>query len=143
MGMSVMKQVTNDKVAYQEQQGQRKDFTDEELAEKKEAAQPFKELQWIKKGNATLAGIETFNGADAYVIKTGKSTIYYDTKSGLKLGESKTSEQGQQTMNYADYKDVKGVKIPHKMTLVQGEMEIDFIASEVKVNEGVTDADFQ
>ncbi|MBD3582309.1 insulinase family protein [Flavobacterium selenitireducens] len=143
MGMTVMKQVTNDKGAYMEQQGQRKDFTGEELADRKESARPFKELQWIKKSDVTLAGIETINGTDAYAIKSGKSTVYFDTKTGLKVAESKASDQGVQTMNFGDYKEVKGVKFPHKMTVVQPQMEIEFTATDVKVNEGVTDADFQ
>ena len=37
---------------------------------------------------------------------------------------------------------VKGVKIPHAITINQG-FELNFIMSDVKVNEGVTDADFK
>jgi len=143
MGMTVMKQVTNEKGSYMEQQGQRKEFTGEELADRKESARPFKETQWLKKSDVALTGIETINGSDAYALKSGKSVVYFDTKTGLKVAESKTSEQGVQTMNFSDYKDVKGVKYPHKMTLAQGPMEMEFTASEIKVNEGVTDADFQ
>ncbi|WP_246282571.1 insulinase family protein [Flavobacterium agri] len=143
MGMTVMKQVTNEKGAYIEQQGQRKDFSGEDLAAMKESAYPFKELQLMKKADVTLTGIETMNGTDAYAIKSGKSTLYFDTKTGLKVAETKTSEQGSQTLNYSDYKDVKGVKLPHKLTMSAGPMEIEFTASDVKVNEGVTDADFQ
>jgi len=46
------------------------------------------------------------------------------------------------TTAYSDYKDVKGVKIPHAITINQG-FELNFIMSDVKVNEGVTDADFK
>ena len=38
----------------------------------------------MKKTDLVLDGIEPFNGSDAYVIKNGKSTLYYDVKSGLK-----------------------------------------------------------
>ncbi|RZJ74001.1 MAG: insulinase family protein [Flavobacterium sp.] len=143
MGMTMMKQIVNDKIAYQEQQGQRKDFTGEELAEKKAAAIPFREVQILKKGDATLTGIETVNGTEAYAVKTGKSVLYFDTKTGLKVAETKTTEQGSQTMNYGDYKELKGVKVPYKMSLTAGPQEIEFAASEFKINEGVTDADFQ
>lgn len=143
MGMTIMKQVTNEKGAYMEQQGQRKDFSGEDLAALKESAYPVKEANLLKKSDLALSGIETINGTDAYVVKSGKSTLYFDTKTGLKVAESKTSEQGSQTMTYGDYKDVKGVKFAHKMTLTVGPMELELTASDVKVNEGVTDADFQ
>ena len=96
--------------------------------------------------DVTLTGIENINGADAYAIKNGKSTLYYDVKSGLKVAESKTVERGDQKMtvttNFSDYKDVKGVKFPYAITMNQG-FELNFIMNDVKVNEGVTDADFK
>jgi zinc protease len=145
MGMSMMKQVVNEKGAYAIQQGQRKDFTGEELADKKESAVPFEELTLAKKAGLTIEGIETINGSDAYAIKDGSATLYYDVKTGLKVAEAKTVEQGGQKMtqmvNYSDYKDVKGVKIPYKMVMNIG-VELEMNTTEVKINEGVTDADF-
>lgn len=44
--------------------------------------------------------------------------------------------------NYTDYREVKGVKVPFEIIINQG-MELDFKMSEVKINEGVSDADFQ
>ena len=86
------------------------------------------------------------NGIDAYVIKDGKSTYYYDVKTGLKVAESKTIEQGdqkmEQTTSYADYKEIKGIKIPYKTVLNIG-MEIELTTTDVKINEGVSDADFK
>ena len=142
MGMTVMKQVTNEKGAYMEQQGQRKDFTGEELADRKESARPFKEAQWLKKTDVALTGIETINGADAYAVKSGKSTVYFNTKTGLKVAESKTTEQGVQTMNFSDYKEVKGIKVPYKVNMNIG-IELDLTVTEAKINEGVAPADFQ
>ncbi|RYZ81293.1 MAG: insulinase family protein, partial [Proteobacteria bacterium] len=117
MGMNIMKQLVNGDVAYVEQQGQRKDFTGDDLKLMKENAVPFKELELAKRTDLTLDGIETINGTEAYAIKNGKSTLYYDTKTGLRVAEVKTSETGTQTMSYSDYKDVKGVKYPHKIGL--------------------------
>ena len=146
MGMSMMKQVVNEKGAYMVQQGQRKDLTGDDLAEMKAGAVPFDELTLAKKTGLVLDGIETINGNDAYVIKDGTSTLYYDVKSGLKLAEAKTSEQGgqkaTQTRYYSDYRDVKGIKFPYKTVLDVG-MEIEFNTTDIKINEGVTDADFQ
>jgi predicted Zn-dependent peptidase len=147
MGMSVMKQVVNEKGAYVTQQGQRKDLDGDKLADTKENAMPFPELTMADKTTVALDGIESFNGADAYVIKNGKTTLYFDVTSGLKLGKAVVQEANGQKMtqitNYGDYKEVKGIKVPYKVSLSFGPQEIEFITSDVKINEGVSDADFQ
>ncbi|MEY3500155.1 MAG: hypothetical protein RL308_1824 [Bacteroidota bacterium] len=146
MGMTMMKQVVNEKGAYVTQQGQRKDLDGEKLAETKATAVPFNELQMILKADITLDGIESFNGADAYVIKNGKTTLYYDVTSGLKIGKAVVQEANGQKMtqisSFGDYKEVKGIKFPFKTTLSFGPQEIEFKTTEVKINEGITDADF-
>ncbi len=144
--MSLMKQVVNEKGAYIVQQGQRKNLEGNDLVEMRASATPFEELQLSKKEGLVLSGIESFNGKDAYGVKNGKTTFYYDTQSGLKVAEAKTMEQGGKTMtqitNYGDYKEIKGVKVPFEIIQNVG-FELDIKMSEVKINEGVTDADFQ
>ena len=144
--MSLMKQVVNEKGAYLVQQGQRKEIEGTDLAEMKASATPFEELQLAKKSGLTISGIESINGNDAYAIPNGKATLYYDVKSGLKVAESKTVEQGGNKMtqmtSFGDYKEVKGVKVPFNIIQNVG-FELDIKMSEVKINEGVTDADFQ
>ncbi len=144
--MSLMKQVVNEKEAYAVQQGQRKNIEGNDLAEMKASATPFEEIKLSKKEGLVLSGIESFNGSDAYGVKNGNTTLYYDTKSGLKVAEVKTAEQGGKTMtqttNYGDYKEVKGVKVPFEIIQNLG-FELDIKMSDVKINEGVTDADFQ
>ena len=146
MGMTMMKQVVTDTGAYIVQQGQRKDLTGDELKEIQEMAGTFKELSLLKDNSISLSGIETINGNDAYVIKNGKTSYFYDTKTGFKVGESKEIEQGgqkmTQTTTFQDYKDVKGIKFPYKTILNVG-MEIELTTSEVKINEGVSDGDFE
>ncbi len=141
MGMTMMKQVVNEKGGYVINQGQRTDLAGEELAEMQSGAVPFDELEMMNKSGLTVSQ-ENFNGVDAYAVKDGKTTLYYDVKSGLKVGEMKTSEQGSQTRTFSDYRDVKGVKVPFRMVMNMG-AEIDLTASEVKVNEGVSATDFQ
>jgi predicted Zn-dependent peptidase len=147
MGMSFMKQVVNEKGAYVTQQGQRKDLDGEKLAEAKQSAMPFPELTMAAKTSIALDGIETFNGADAYVIKDGKTTHYYDVNTGLKIGQAVTQEANGQKMtqitSYGDYKEVKGIKVPYKVSMAFGPQEIEFKTTDVKINEGVSDADFQ
>ena len=144
--MSLMKQVVNEKGAYVEQQGQRKNIEGADLADMKASATPFEELQLTKKSDLVIKGIETFNGNDAYAIQNGKTTLYYDTKTGLKVAEAKTVEQGTNKMtqmtSYADYREVKGVKVPFNIIQNVG-FELDIKMSEVKINEGVSDADFE
>lgn len=146
MGMSVMKQVINEKGGYIMQQGQKTELTGEDLADMKTSAYPFEELNMVKDGKVTLTGIESVNGAEAYAVKNGSSTYYYDVKTGYKIAESRELEQEGQKMNqmtlFGDYKDVKGIKVPHKITINIG-MDLELTVSEVKINEGVTAADFQ
>lgn len=146
MGSTMMKQVVNEKEAYAVQQGQRVDFKDQDLKDMQAMAGNFKELSLVTDKAVTLTGIENINGADAYAIKSGKSTYYYDVKTGFKVAEAQELEQGGQKMTqttyYQDYKDVKGLKFPYK-TIMNVGIEIELITTEVKINEGVTDADFK
>jgi predicted Zn-dependent peptidase len=146
MGATMMKQVINETGAYVMQQGQRQDITGDDLKDMQSSAVPFEELALANNKDVTLGGIENISGADAYVVKNGKSTFYFDTKSGLKVAEAKELEQGGQKMTqmtyYSDYKEVKGVKVPHKTVLNVG-VEIELITSNVKINEGVTAEDFK
>ena len=144
--MEIAKQVIGDTFGYSVSQGQRKDFTPEELADKKLTATTFEELNLLTKKEVTLDGIETNNGKEVYAIKNGKTTNYYDVASGLKLSSSTTTDKNGQKMTssitYNDYKDVKGILIPFNIILSQGR-DLDIKLSEVKINEGVSDADFQ
>lgn len=143
--MNLMKQVVNEKGAYVEQQGQRKNLEGEDLAEMKANAAPFEELQLVKRTDLKVEGIEPINGNDAYVIKDGKTKYYYDVKSGLKTAESKVREQAgksvEQITNFNDYKEVKGVKVPFNLVQNVG-FELDIKMSDIKINEGVSEKDF-
>ena len=143
---SLMKQVVNGNTAYASQQGQKKVMEGKELAEMKESAVLFSETLLATKAGVTLSGIEPLNGSDAYTVVDGDTTYYFDVKSGLKVAEASTSEQGGQKVTqmttFGDYRDVKGVKLPFNQIMNVG-FELDIKMSEVKVNEGVTDADFQ
>lgn len=141
-GMTMMKRVLGDKSGYAIQQGQRKDLSIEEFKEKKADMNPFDELPLLDKTSIKLAGIESINGTDAYAIKDGQSTLYYDTLNFFKIAESKTSERGTQTTYFNNYKEVKGIKFPHT-TIMNIGIELQLTTSSIQINEGVTDADFQ
>jgi predicted Zn-dependent peptidase len=145
-GMSIMKQVVNEKGGFVIQQGQRMDLTGKDLEEMKAAATPIEELNLLKKPEVILTGIEMVNGTEVYALKNGNTTLYYDVKSGLKIGDLITMEQGGQTMNktnsYLDYREVKGVKVPFNLVQNVG-FELNIKMTDVKINEGVSDADFK
>lgn len=146
MGMELMKQVVTPKFGYMTQQGQRADLTGDELKEAQAKAVLFEELTNAK--NYTLEGIENFEGEDAYALKNGDTTSYYSTKTGLKLGDAQTVEAMGQTFTlstvYGDYKEVKGIKLPHSVSIPLGPgMNADLKAESVQVNEGVSEADFK
>jgi hypothetical protein len=94
------------------QQGQRQNLEGEMLNDMK-AATTFEELTLLKPG-LTLSRL---NQRERCLCceKNGKTTLYYDVASGLKVAESKVMEKGKsmtQTTNYGDYREVKGVKVP-------------------------------
>ncbi|WP_447635240.1 M16 family metallopeptidase [Flavobacterium microcysteis] len=146
MGQTLSKEVFDGTKGYESAQGQKEDYNADKVASAKFYSLPFPELTLATKPGITLSGIESIDGKDAYAIKDGKKTLYYDVTTGLKLAESNLEEmQGQQmtqVISFSDYKDVKGVKVPFKTTLNVG-IEIELTASDVKINEGVTDADFK
>ena len=67
-------------------------------------------------------------------------------KSGLKLQETTTTEAGgqtvQQTLSYSDYKDLNGIMFPFTLSQSFGPQSLDFKVTEIKVNEGISDQDF-
>ncbi len=144
--MSVFKQVVGEKEGYTVNQGQKEVMEAKEFAEEKSTAMPFEELTMASKPGVIVTGIEPINGNDAYAIQDGETTYFFDVKSGLKVAASKVQEmQGQKqtlTSYYNDYKVVKGISIPHNIVMNVGfEMDVKF--TDVKINEGITDADFQ
>lgn len=143
-GMVVSKQIFDGTKGSAIMQGQKVEFTEEQLAAVKAEANPFPEL---KVNNARLTGIEPVNGKDAYAIATSDdTTVYYDVETGLKVQSVKTVSQGGQTMSvptgFGNYQEVKGVKFPFTITQSFGPQSIEFKVNEIKINEGVADADF-
>lgn len=99
-------------------------------------------------GDISLEGVESVGDKKAYKLKiTDEKTVFYDVESGLKLQEVIVQEmQGQtvqQTMAFGDYKEVSGILFPFALTQTMGPQKFDFIVKEIKVNEGVSPADFE
>lgn len=145
MGMVVLKTVYNGKTGYVVVQGQREDMSEDDLSNLKYSA-IFPELLMKNSPTVQLAGIESINGKDAYKLVDGDISYFYDTESGFKVAEGikKEDAQGQpldQIGYYDDYREIYGIKIPYKSTINVG-VDIDLTVSDVKINEGVSEADF-
>ena len=145
-GMTLSKQVFDGEKGYAAGQGQRMDLTDQQVKDTKVTSGLFPELNAAPE--VELAGIESVNGEDAYVIKlTDNVREFYSVDSGLKLATETTAEQmGQKitsTVSYLDYEDKNGVMVPMTLSQNFGPQTVDIKIEEVKFNEGVSDADFE
>jgi predicted Zn-dependent peptidase len=141
-GMSMMKQVVNGDTGFMAQQGQKMNLEGEMLEDMKVIAHPFPEVNLLKNEGITLKGIESQDGKDCYAIVNGKTTSYYEVATGLKIADVTATPQGSSAITYKDYREVKGVKIPYNYVMNVG-FDLDIKISDIKVNEGVSDADFQ
>ncbi|MBU2947912.1 M16 family metallopeptidase [Zobellia uliginosa] len=146
-GNSMSKQVLNVDKGYMVMQGQRKDMGPDEIAKVKDESAPFPELNYLN-SDITLEGMESVDGKKAYKLKiSDEKTVFYDAESGLKLQEVTSAEMNGQTItstiNYMDYKEVSGIQFPFIIAQTVGPQSFEFVVSEVKVNEGVSDTDFE
>lgn len=145
-GMTLSKQVFDGEKGYAAAQGQKMDMTEQQIRDTKVTSGLFPELS-VSEG-AELVGIESVNGEDAYVVKlTDNVREFYSVNSGLKLATETTAEQmGQKmtsTVSYLDYSEKNGVMVPMMLNQNFGPQTIEIKIEEVKLNEGVTDADFE
>ena len=147
-GNSMSKQVFDGEKGYMMMQGQRKDMGEEEIVQVRKEAAPFPELNYLEDGDITLAGVEMVKGKPAYELKlSDQKSAFYDKESGLKVQETTTAEMGGQpmtsTIDLSDYQEVSGIKFPFTISQTVGPQSFDFKVSEIKVNEDVSDADFE
>jgi len=93
-------------------------------------------------------GTEKVNSKDAEKIKMVLPSglrwfSYFDVESGLKVKDEKElqTQMGlmNQTFTFEDYKEVDGVKYPHKILQSASGQAIDVSVSSIKVNKGLSD----
>ena len=93
-------------------------------------------------------GTEKVDGKDADKIKMVLPSglrwfAYFDSETGTKLKEEKEKQTQMGLMNiaytFADYKEVDGVKYPHKIVQSVAGQTIDVTVSSIKVNKGLLD----
>jgi len=143
----------NGKSGFQSAMGQTKDIPEDAIEDVKfEATMDFIYNLDAYGVQTKITGMEKINGKDAYRIEfslpSGKKwTQYYDTNTGLKLKDSKTlkTPQGEfaMTIEYDEYKEVNGVKYPHKYLQNVGPQSIPLTVTSIEINQGITDATFK
>ena len=141
MGNTLQKIVFDGKDGYAEAQGQKIPLNEQQKSLMAES-DPFPELNFAKKTDLKLAGIEKYNNEDSYVVKGPKQTYYYSVKTGLKTGEIKAGEGGSIPTSFADYKDVSGVKLPFTIIQNMGGMDINLSVQSYQLNQA-KDSDFK
>ena len=127
---------------YKVVQGQRSEMNDDEIIKAQKRSSPFPEVNYLSE-DVTLERIENIEGENAYRIKVSDElTKFYSVETGLKVKEERMTEMGSTSIFYTDYQDISGVKFPFKISQTMGPRKFDFIVKSIKVNEGVTDEDF-
>ncbi len=144
-GMNLMKQVYDGKQGMMEQMGSKTMLEGADLDAMKEQSSLFPERKYNDPGFVLeLKGIEDVDGKPAYKLNVttpsgNKSTLFFDKTTFLKLREVSTAEAQGQTLTttneYADYKTVDGITVPHTLTVI-GAMPTPMVmkATSVKVN---------
>ena len=145
MGNTMQKMVFNGKNGYQEARGQKIDMQPAQIAEAKASNTLFSDLHY---NAGELLRIEPIEGENAIVLKYNNTEIFYDMASGLKIKEVKITKtpdgkEGKTPTNFSDYKEVSGILFPHTISTKMGPIDLNLTVKEIKVNEGVSDADFE
>jgi hypothetical protein len=156
-GSTVMRQLYDGKTGYQEQMGNKKTISEDEIAQYKNVKGIFPQL-YYSDGSYKLEvkGTEKISDKDAYKINVtsaagDKSTEYYDVSSGYLLKEEKSVKtQGQdvqQTFEFSNYKKAGNVLFPFTNNITiqspAGSQELVMEIKDVKLNEGVKAEDFK
>jgi predicted Zn-dependent peptidase len=144
-GNVMSKTVFDGSKGYQEARGQKMEMQPAQIEEAKASLVPFSDLAY-KKGK--LDRIEPIDGKNYFVIKYNNTESFYDMKSGLKVQEIKTAKgpDGKEVKvptTFSNYKTVNGIMFPYSIGQKMGPMDLNFEIKEIKINEGVTDADFK
>ncbi|MBC7921772.1 MAG: insulinase family protein [Ferruginibacter sp.] len=149
-GSEAFNMTSNGTKAAMSQMGNRQELQDKTLEAAKVQSTLFAELYYDQLGvKRSLAGVEKLGGGDAYKLELtmpgGDKVIdYFDSATGLKVRQvtSTDSPQGAvtQTTDYGDYREVNGVKFPHKISSSMG-MQLE--VQSIEINKGLKDEVFE
>ncbi len=150
--MKVMQSAFDGTKGYRAQMGQKAEMDEKEIKEAKDDKFIIGQLGYISADyQLSYLGLGKVGEEECYKLKvvapSGKTSVeYYAVKSGLLLRtESTVDAQGTEmtiTVDMKDYRKVGAIMIPYSVTQSVGEQEFTMNMTDVKINEGVTDADF-
>lgn len=156
-GNEISKTVFDGAKGYQKQMGNTMELTKDQLAKYTDQKCLFGQLAY-NDGTYKLdvKGMGKVNGSDAYKVDvtgpSGKtSTEFYDVKTGYLVQVAmQTEAKGQQVSvvsTFSDYKKVGDIYLPFlqsiAITTAQGGQNLEMKTIDTKINEGVTDTDFE
>ncbi|KAB8151413.1 insulinase family protein [Kordia sp. TARA_039_SRF] len=149
-GNPMMTIVAKDEEVFLKQGGNKTVLPNSMLADLKLSFGVFPELTQLASGKATLSGIETIEGVEAYRIFIPGDVVsvsnYYDINTGLKIKEvSVTNIQGRsqtQETFFSDYQEKEGIKFPTKKVGSLGPQIVESKLIEVTINSEITSKDF-
>ncbi|MFA6924435.1 MAG: insulinase family protein [Bacteroidales bacterium] len=118
------------------------ELKDKELADMKIQSVMFPELKFAELGiKLNLLGIEKINDKESYKVELlmpdgDKYYDYFDIATGMKI---RSIEDEGVTIDYSDFKEIKGVKFPFTNTMTLGAQTIVFSVESVEVNTNIKD----
>jgi zinc protease len=127
---------------------------EKEFDEIQERITIFEQLNYLNTGyKLDVKGIEEVNGNKCYKVQvtepSGKTTLqFFDMKTNLLRMTSSTEGEGDKartvSSEYNDYKDVKGVLMPHEVVIVgQAPMPLTMKVLSFEVNTPISDTEFE
>ena len=152
--MTVMKSVFDGKAGFQQQGPQKKDLTAKETKEALDEKGVIPQLYYITNNEykTDYLGMGKVENDDTYRLKvvmpSGRTSIQeYAITTGLLLKEETTSVQEDanipMTIEYKNYMKFGTLLLPTEVTRNVGGQEIPLKYKDIKLNEGVTEADFK
>lgn len=151
--MKVLKVLVAGDSVQMESRGTRVPINEDRRQELLAEARPFAELNFLDgKHTVKLVGITSLNGRDAYQVDVADtanttSSYYFDAESGLKV-RSVSQEEGPSGVvpritDLGDYQPTDGILFPHAIGSQMGNQTIQMKVKDVKINSGLTPADFK
>ncbi len=127
---------------------------DEEFEEMKERVNIFEQLNYLTSAyKLEVKGVEEHNGEKCYKVlitdAKGKAVMQlYDIKSSLLRKSTSNEGEGEKmkavNTEYNDYKDVKGIMMPHEVVIVgQAPFPLSMKITSFDINAILNDADFE
>ncbi len=151
--MVVMQQVFDGSKGFEAQMGQKKEMDEKEIKAALDEKAIIQQLFYItNEFQTSYLGTGKVGDEDSYKLKITKpsgevSVEYFSIKTGLLLREESTTDAGgtemSVTVDFSNYKKVGNMMFPFTILQIAGEQEFPMNFSEIKINEGVSDADFK